>query len=473
MQYYAGIPNSDGLWTKTSEVLGTNKHPTDLNKLAFSDAAGNVFSFVYDPIRGVNLEQLGGKPYNSADLAGCDTAMLWLALLNYKRTIPTNLLIINLPSREYYSSKGIPVYQWITVRSTGKLAVQYRIGKGLWTDTQIPYVAMSGVNTFYSIKSFHFAIVHPTNVHASNVTVEGIDFVTNAGDSTDYGLYLPYFNEVKISNVRNTGIDIALYYYNGYSSVVFRHLATARTNTATKAGSWSIFTSERTAGVGCGTSIKFIECGYTDFILGISMTGMTYTHIDTCYTEGTLSEVVANFVNCTALTVTSYGIERLTSQRTAALVAIQGGSVVINGLIAAYNVNANSNVFLQISGGAKVSVLGLNTLYLTNGSTTGLVTTADNVEAFIGPMVYPATGTYKNTLGSNTFMLGTGGNITPRIQNAAAANFTVATDAVNTVNKYIGKGVYDRTLGTVIYASGPAATDVWRDGVGTIKYTPA
>lgn len=472
MEYFAGVPYSGGEWTKTSEIATANKHPVDLQRLAFTDSQGYVYKFNETPMAGVNIEQIGGRPYNSADLPGCDLAPLFLSILNYKRTIPNNHLIINLPSREYYSSKGIPVYQWTTVRSVGKLGTQFRIAKGLWTDAQIPYVAMSGVNTFYSIKSFHVGIVHPTDAFASNVSIYGIDFVTNAGDYVDYGLYFPYYNDTSVGGVRNTGVDIALFYNNGYSSVFDRHLATARTTVSGGAGSWGVRCVERSAGVGCGTSVKFIECGYTDFILGWSLTGMTYTHIDTCYTEGTLSEVVGTFTNCTALVMTSYGIERLTSNRVAALVQISGGSVTINGMIAAFNVSANANIFLQASGSGKLTVTGLNMKYLTNGSTTGLITTADNVEAFISPVVYPDTGTYSNTLGINTYMLGTGGNVTPQTINSAAANFNSLTDPINTKGKFLGKGIFDRTLGCVVYASGATAASVWRDGAGTVRYTP-
>lgn len=470
--YYPGIANSGAEWIKTAEITTANQHPVNLQRLAFSDSMGNVYTLVQDPTAGINLEQLGGLPYNSADLPGCDTAPLWLALLNYKRTIASNRLTINLPAREYYSSKGIPVYQWTTVRSTGKLGTQYRIGKGLWTDAQIPYVAVAGVNTFWSIKSFHFSIVHPAGVHASNVELSGIDFVTNAGDSTDYGLYLPYFNDLIINGVRNTGIDIALYYVNGYSSLITRHLATARVNSATTAGSWGVRCVERSAGTGCGTSVKFVNCGYTDFILGWSLTGMTYTHIDTCYTEGTLSEVVGAFTDCPNLVFTSYGIERLTSKRNAALIQISGGSVVINGLNAAFAVSANSNIFLQVSGNCKITVNGLNMKYLTNGSTTGLITTGSTVEALIAPVVYPDTGTYANNLGANTYMLGTGGNVTPQTINAAAVNFNSLTDPINTTGKFLGKSIYDRTLGCVVYASGATAASVWRNGIGTAVYTP-
>jgi len=472
LSYYDGIPFSGGEWLKTSEKGTANQHPVNLQRLAFTDNQGFVYTLVHNPIVGINIEQLGGKPYNSADLPGCDTAPLWLALLNYKKTIPNNRLTINLPSREYYASKGIPVYQWTTVRTTGKFGTQYRIGKGLWTDAEIPYVAISGVNTFWSIKSFHFAIVHPANVHASNVKLEGIDFVTNAGDSVDYGLYMPYFNDTIVDSVRNTGQDIAMYYVNGYSSIINRHITTARVNSASTAGSWGVRCVERASGVGCGTSIKFIECGHTDYILGWSLTGMTYTHLDTCYTEGTKSEVVGTFIDCPNLVITSYGIERLTSARSAALIQISGGSVVINGINAAYNVTANGNAFLQVSGPAKVVANGINMKYLTGGSTTGLITTASTVEAFIGPVVYPDTGTYTNTLGANTYMLGTGGNVTPQTASAAASNFTSLTDPINTVGKFQGKGIFDRTLGCVVYASGSTAASVWRNGTGAVAYTP-
>lgn len=471
--YHAGVPFSGAEWVKTSEIAAINQHPVNLQRLAFTDNQGYVYTLVQDPMAGINIEQIGGRPYNSADLPGCDTSALWLALLNYKSTIPTSRLTINLPAREYYSSKGIPVYQWTTVRSSGKFDTQFRIGKGLWTEAEIPPTGFSGANTFWSTKSFHFSIVHPENIHASNVKLEGIDFVTNAGESTDYGLYFPYFNDVIVSNVRNIGQDIGLYYINGYSSIFHRHLSTARTNTPTTAGSWSVRCVERVVGGGCGTSIIFSQCGHTDYILGWSLTGMTYTHLDTCYTEGTKSEVVGNFIDCPDLVITSYGIERLTSARTAALIKITNGSVVINGINAAYAVNANNNTFLHIDGNCKFSVNGLDMKYLVNGPTTGLIYTSSSAEGFISPVVYPTTGTYANILGANTFMLGTGGNVTPQTASAAAANFNSLTDAINTVGKFQGKGIYDRTLGCVVYASGSTPESVWRNGTGAVAYTPA
>lgn len=462
-----------GRWQKTATTGVPNKDPKDLNNMYFTDSAGSVFKFMYDPMRGVDLEQLGGKKYDSNDLAGCDTAALWLSLFNYKKTIPYTRLRINTPAREYYSSKGIVVYQFTDVVSPGKLGTQYRIGTNKWTEAEIPHSSSGGVTTWYSLNTFHFAIYHEPNVFAFSVTLSGIDFVTNAGFHTDYGIYVPYYSNCHFSNVNNVGVDTHIYWRNGYSSLWDRVTATARTNTPAKAGSWSVRCQERAAGVGCGTSVVFKNCGWTDFILGHDVTAMTYLHLDTCYTEGTLSQKVGTFVNCPTLTITSYGIERLTSLTTdRPIVDIRGGSGVINGLIGAYNITANGNTFVAVTGGKWV-LNGIDGSYVTGASTTKFIYTDDASENLISPVTYPKTGgPYSNQLGVNTFMLGTGGNVTTRIQNAAAAEFTDKSHAVNTMNKWMGKQVYDRTTGGIMSASGPAATDVWRDGAGTLKYTP-
>lgn len=473
LSYYSGVANSGGFWTKTAETAAANKSPTDLQRLAFSDAAGAVYTFQYDPINGVNLEQLGGRPYNAADLPGCDIAPLCLSLLNYKRTIPVNRLIINTPAREYYTSKGIPLYQWTTLRGPGKNSTQIRVGKNLWTEEEIPHSSMSGTTTWYSLETFHFAIVHPVDAFAFAVEVSGISFVTNAGEHTNHGAYVPYYSDCYIANVNHVGVDTAVKWVNGYSSVWFRHTATARTNTPSTAGSWSIRCAERSPGVGCGTSLKFINCGYTDFILGYDIKAVTYLHLDTNYTEGLLTEMVGTITECPNIVMTAHGIERLTSKRAEPLLKIIGGSGVINGLNAAYNVTANGNSFVSITGTGKWVLNGINGKYMTGASTTQFILTLDTVEAMIAPVTYPDTGgPYANQLGANTFMLGTGGNAATRIGNAAAANFNSKTDPVNTVNKWMGKQVYDRTTGGIMSAVGPLATDVWRDGAGTLKYTP-
>jgi len=51
-------------------------------------------------------------------------------------------------------------------------------------------------------------------------------------------------------------------------------------------------------------------------------------------------------------------------------------------------------------------------------------------------------------------------------------NLTNAAVAINTVNKYTGKMVWDTTNNKPVYAVGPGTTDVWVDGTGATAHTP-
>ena len=44
---------------------------------------------------------------------------------------------------------------------------------------------------------------------------------------------------------------------------------------------------------------------------------------------------------------------------------------------------------------------------------------------------------------------------------AAQANFEAASDAVNTVNKFGGRLIYDTTSGSYVYTTGSETTDPW------------
>lgn len=471
--YWPNIDGGAGSWLKTSETTTPNQNPADLLRPAFSDAAGNVFTLVVDNVRGIDIEQLGGKPYSSAspDLT-TDLAPLLLALYKYQAGRGANTLTLNFKAREYYSSKGIPIAPWSNYRATGRFSTQFYIDPGLWSDTDIPPANMGGVNTFWSVKSFHIGVVHPANTHASNIDVFGFDFVTRAGASTDYGVYTPYMTEFKFSNVRCAGVDTALYYRNIYSGEFDRLVSTARTNTPTKAGSWGILSQERAAGVGCGTSVVFKNCNFTDFILGVDITAMTYTTFINQITEGTLTQLAATLRNCENVTVTQWGIERLTSTRSESVFRILGGNVTVDGVIAAYSVTANNTPFVEVGNGARVVLNGVNAKYGTGFKPDQLVYTSDDSVCLVGPITYPATGTYTNYFGSQTVAADIKGNLKarPDVYNAAALNSV--TDVSNTKGKFMGRAVYASSLGCYVYASGPLATDVWRDGTGAIKYTP-
>lgn len=471
--YWAGVPGGAGEWVKTAEVVTPNKGPANLERMAFSDALGNVFTFSYDAVRGVDIEQLGGKPYSSAspDLT-VDLSGLLLALYRYQLTRGANTLKVNFKAREYYSSKGIPLAPWSDYRSTGRLSTQFYIDPGLWTDAELPPTSMSGVNTFYSLKSFHAAVIHPANTHASNIDLHGFDFTTRAGFHVDYGLYLPYVTEFKFANLRHAGEDTGIYWRNIYSGVFDRCVFTARTNTPTKAGSWGMYSQERSAGSGCGTSVLFINCNFTDFILGFDVTGMTYTTSINHITEGTQTQIAGTLRNCD-WTFTQWGVERLTSTRTESLVRIIGGNVTINGVILAYNVTANNTAFIEVTSGARANLFGVNGKLSTGIKSDSFIVTTDDCEVLIGPVIYPATGSYTNKLGAKTTMIGTGGNLNAHPDIANAAALSAVGNAINTVGKYMGRAVYASSLGTMVYASGSTPTDVWRNGVGTVVYTPA
>jgi len=58
---------------------------------------------------------------------------------------------------------------------------------------------------------------------------------------------------------------------------------------------------------------------------------------------------------------------------------------------------------------------------------------------------------------------------------ATAAEIGAIGDAINTVGKYVGKLVYDTATGLLYAADGPAAGDDWTliDGVGSTQTTPS
>ena len=468
--YWSGVPNGSGLWTKTSEVTTPNLNPEDMNRMTFTDSAGNVYVFQYDQSTGVNIEQLGGRPYTSGNLI-TDLKKLLLSIFKFQYARNATPLVVNFNAREYYSSKGIPIAPWSTYRSLSIFGTQVSIDANMWTETEIPPVAYSGTNTFYSTSTFHLAAVHKPDVFANNIIVSNMDFVGRAGASMTYGKYLPMLTEFEFDHVRCVGEETGIYWVNMYSGVFNRCIYTARTNTPTGAGSWGMHCVERVANGGCGTSVTFNNCNFTDFILGFDVVGMSYTTSINHITEGTKTEIAGTLRRCD-WTFTQWGIERLTSNRSESLVRIFGGNVTINGVALAYQVTANNTPFIEIGNAARVNLFGVNGSLSTGIKSDSFIITSDDSEVLIGPVKYPNTGTYTNKLGSKTSMFGVGGNFNahPDVYNAESLNNI--SGPANILNKYIGRAVYASSLGTMVYASGPLASDVWRDGVGTIKYTP-
>jgi hypothetical protein len=60
-----------------------------------------------------------------------------------------------------------------------------------------------------------------------------------------------------------------------------------------------------------------------------------------------------------------------------------------------------------------------------------------------------------------------------RMENiSSSTNLVDKTDPINTVDKYLGKAVWDNLTSKFVYATGSAATDVWNDAVGALAHTP-
>jgi hypothetical protein len=59
------------------------------------------------------------------------------------------------------------------------------------------------------------------------------------------------------------------------------------------------------------------------------------------------------------------------------------------------------------------------------------------------------------------------------VATATTSNLTSDTAAINTINKFTGKQVWNTTTGRPVWADGPLATDTWSDATGTTAHTPA
>ena len=468
--YHEGVSGGHGYWVKTSTIASPNMDPSDLNGPYFSDANGNVYNLDLENESGINIEQLGGKPYTPGDLS-TDLKDLLLAIFKFQYARNSKPLIVNFNAREYYSSKGVTMAPWSTYRCTSMLGVQFSIDPNKWTESEIPPVAYSGVNTFWSNETFLVSAVHKPNQFANNIEISNIDFIGRAGNSMHYGMFMPFLTEFEFNHVRCIGCDTGLYWVNMYSGTINRCIYNARVNSPSGAGSWGMRCVERVVNGGCGTSVTFNNCNFTDFILGFDVVGMSYTTSINHITEGTKTQVAGTLRRCD-WTFTQWGIERLTSESSESLIRILGGNVTINGVALAYDVTANNTAFIEISNGARVNLFGVNGS-LSNGlKTDSFIVTTDDSEVVIGPVKYPNTGSYANKLGDKTYMFGTGGNIKTRPDVYSSTSLNSISDTVNTSGKYMGRAVYASSLGTMVYASGPKPGDKWRNGVGTVVYTP-
>ncbi len=73
--------------------------------------------------------------------------------------------------------------------------------------------------------------------------------------------------------------------------------------------------------------------------------------------------------------------------------------------------------------------------------------------------------------GTNTYTAGA--FIIDGIARAAAASIADKTNAINTVNKYLGKKVYDTSNNRIMYAVGSVNTDAWFRADGLTSVVPA
>lgn len=60
-----------------------------------------------------------------------------------------------------------------------------------------------------------------------------------------------------------------------------------------------------------------------------------------------------------------------------------------------------------------------------------------------------------------------------RAANITAADLADVGNVINTMDKYLGKMVWDSTNNKPVWAKGIAAADVWIDGTGSTVYSPS
>ena len=77
---------------------------------------------------------------------------------------------------------------------------------------------------------------------------------------------------------------------------------------------------------------------------------------------------------------------------------------------------------------------------------------------------------HHHTLGKGPTQAATG-NHTHTVVSTTAALASI-TNAINTIGKYEGLDVWNRTTGKPVWAVGGLAGDVWKDATGAVAHTP-
>lgn len=472
-----GLGASD--WVKTSEIVEPNKSPVDLGEFAISDAMGYKYKLIENLANGITIEQLGALPYdNTNPSVRYDLSPLWLLIMKVQKERAPRRVDVRFENRSYYTSKGMLVREWTSFRASGKYGVQMFVGTELYTEEEVPHSSMGGNTTWYSLQTFQLGVVHDKDTFPRGICVDGIDFVTASGFHTDYGLYTPYLTDSEIRSCRFVGNNIGHEIKNIYSNEFDRLLFTARTNTTTKSGAYSLRAKERSPGIGTGTSNIFNRCGYTDYTLGFLIEGLAYSALITCYTEGTLSESIGVLTKkCLGVSFIQWGCERLKSKQTdIPLFRVSNSIVNVSGLNMTWNIDANNNRVIQVDDNSVVSISGINTVGVINIKPKEFIVTDNTSEVMIGPVKYPddlSDIKNANTLGLKTTMLGSGGNT--GTENNVVMNsyeFNNANSKVNTQGKSIGVAKWDRQKFKYVYSVGSEPTDAWMNADGSVAYIP-
>ncbi|QIF94423.1 hypothetical protein [Proteus vulgaris] len=466
-------------WIKTSEIVEPNKLPIDLGEFAISDKYGYKYTLVENLANGITIEQLGALPYdNTSPSVRYDLSPFWLLIMKVQKSRSPYRINVSFENRSYYTSKGMLVREWTSFRASGKYGVQMFVGTELYTEEEVPHSSMGGESTWYSLWSFQIGIVHDKDSFPRAINIEGIDFVTAFGLHTHFGLYTPYLTDSEIKYCRFVGNNIGHEFRNIYSNSFERLVFTAKTNTESKAGSYSIRGRERAESIGTGTSNIFTRCGYTDYTLGFLIEGMAYSSFISCYTEGNQSESIGTFTkDCIGISLIEWGCERLKSKsQKLSLLRISKSIVDIYGLNMTWDIDANSNRVLQIDDNSVSTITGLNAKGVFNINESEFIVTDNTCQVMINSVRYPDNITELsniNKLGRKTIMFWDGGNY--GIENNTVEHsyeFNNPNSKTNTQNKKIGVARWDKERSRNVYATGPSVTDVWVDSSGLVVYRP-
>ena len=466
-------------WIKTSEIVEPNKLPIDLGEFAISDKYGYKYTLVENLANGITIEQLGALPYdNTNPSVRYDLSPFWLLIMKVQKSRSPYRINVSFENRSYYTSKGMLVREWTSFRASGKYGVQIFVGTELYTEEEVPHSSMGNFSTWYSLQSFQVGVVHDKDNFPRAINIEGIDFVTVAGFHTDYGLYTPYLTDSEIKACRFVGNNIGHELKDVYSNEFDRLIFTARTNTESKAGAYSIRGRKRSIEYGTGTSNIFSRCGYTDYVLGFVIEGMAYSSFISCYTEGNKSEVIGYFIKgCQGISIIEWGCEKLTSKSDKQMLfRISESSVDITGLNLTWMINTNGNTVLHIDSYSVVTASGINISGVTNKNIGTILRTDDTCSVIINPVKYPSdilSENIANELGINTVMFGLGGNF--GVENNTvnySYEFNNLNSKTNTKNKKEGVARWDKERSVNVYAAGSLPTDKWLNVDGTIAYSP-